>query len=175
MPRTTGQTVMALLAGVALVGAAAQADAASATSPATSPVVLDNVALDSVTAGNGYQVFGQTVVDAGAVGGTRASAEVDYAVKGTGGPSSGGVLGIGGALGIGLGDGADAESFSGSFGGGDIVYANRFGKRYDGIGLAIDFSASVVVAYSMAPLSMGVGMEPLKMGVGPLAVPFNVR
>ena len=150
---------MALLAGVALVGAAAQADAASAASPATSPVVLDNAALDSVTAGNGYEVFGQTVVDAAAVGGRRASAEVDYRLNGTGGPSSGGVLGIGGALGIGLGDGADAQSFSGSFGGGDIVYARQFGKRYEGIGLVVDLSGSFVVAYSMAPLT----------------VPFNVR
>ena len=138
MPRTT-RTVMALLAGVAFIGAAAHAEAAS-----TTPLVLDNAALDTVTAGN-YGVFVDVFGAAAGAGNPIGSAEVTYLLDAQGNGSGGAALGQVGALGFGIGEGAAADSFTESFADGDVDYARSFRKVFGapGSGFALDFSYSI--------------------------------
>ena len=151
MPRTTVKPVMALLAGVAFIGAAAQAEAGSMTAPPSSaPVVLDAAALDSVTAGNfvAVNVFGF----AAGLGGDIGSADVQYRVEGSGDAGQGSIVGLVGALGYGQGAGAAANAQTAANANGDVVYSRTFQKPYQGVGIAFSLSASIGFAASFEPL-----------------------
>jgi hypothetical protein len=135
--------MMALLAGVAFIGAAAHAEAAST----TPPLVLDSVALDSVTAGNfgvGVQVFGSSV----GVGPGRSLADVQFFVDGQANETGGTALGVIGALGFGPG-GAAADTDVATQG--NITFEREFHKSFNGI---LEFSAKVGWAASSEPLQV---------------------
>jgi hypothetical protein len=152
MPRTTVKPVMALLAGVAFIGAAAQAEAGSTSaSPGAAPVVLDTAALDSVTAGN-FQVAVSVFGAAAGLGGEVGSADVRYLTEGSGNAVQGSVVGLVGAIGYGQGAGAQAQADTQAQTLGNVVYSRTFQKPYQGIGLAFDLSASIGFAASFEPL-----------------------
>lgn len=152
MSRSKVGPVMALFTGAVLVGGATMA---AAEEPSATPIVLDAVALDSVTAGS-FQVGASVFGSAGAQGGDGATATVGFSADGRADPSGGLARGFIRASGFGLSSSElPADSFAqtdGDAAGNIVAFVRTFNHNNSGARFSLSESVTVSFGYSLAPI-----------------------